>query len=219
MPILIQAQLPYASTAIATGTAAQQVQVNAAGTLAGLTAGNFVLPIPAEYPVGTTPIRLKAQGYVVKGTTSTLLLNFTWGKTIASQAAMFTAVASASLTGANPPVLPTNAYVWKMEQNIILDAVSQTASATGPGSGVSDGLGTGGIFVGAANVAITAGIPPTQLTTVPYNTTSQPSPQTGINQVVPVANSIYVGISFSNGTSETVAGAAFVITSFYAVVD
>jgi len=220
MAIISSAPVQFAATAQATGTAAQQVQVSTAGVTAGLTAGNFCLVIPAEFPVGFVPITIKARGYISKGTTGTTAIGLLWGKTQATAtAAMYTAVASASLTGANPPLV-ANTYPWAVDQKIYLDAASQTASAVGLGSGVSDGLGTGGMWIGAANVAIVAGVPPTQLTGVSYNLTSQPSPQTGINQVVPVANSLYVGIQFTNGTSEVVATTPqFVITSFYAVAD
>lgn len=221
MSIIAQAPVQFAVTTQATGTAAQQVQVSAAGVTAGLTAGNFTLGIPAEFPTGYVPITIKARGYFSRGTSSTVAIGLLWGKTQATAtAAMYTAVASASLTGANPPLV-ANTFPWAVDQKIYLDAASQTASAVGPGSGVSDGLGTGGMWIGAANVALVAGIPPTQLTAVSYNATNQPAPGNGLNQVVStVNNAIYIGIQFTNGTSEVVATTPqFVITSFYAVAD
>lgn len=218
MSIISQALLPYATTLVAAGTSAQQVQVNAAGTLAGVPAGNFVLPIPAEVLVGLAPITIKAQGYITKGVTSTVSIGFTWGKTIAgATAAMFTQVASASLTGANPPLV-ANTFPWQMEQKLILDAASQTASAFGPGGGASAGATTGGIWVGAAGVAISAGVPPTQLTGVTYNPTLLLP--TGGTVLPTLANAaIYIGISFTNATSDTTALGQFVITNFVAVQD
>lgn len=222
--IISQAMTAFQSTSVASGTSAQQVQFNSTfanqGPPAGLAAGNFVLPIPAEFPVGYVPIRIKASGYMAIATTSTVAVGLTWGKTQASQAAMFTPVASASSTGANPPVFPTNVYPWAVEQQIFLDANSQTASAVGPGSGASWGATTGGVWFGAAVCAITAGVPPTQLTSVTFNATNVTEPINGINSTPTLAaNCLFVGITFTNGTSDTTGKGQFVVTSFYAVAD
>ena len=217
--IIAQAPVALANTVVASGTSSIQLQY-ASSNSASLT-GNFCLALPANPKVGTAPIKIKAQGYVIKGVTGTITIGMTWGKTQATATtALFTAVASASLTGANPPVLPTNAYPWQMQQEVLLDATSQTASAIG-GPGPAGSTATAGtIWVGAATVAISAGIPPTQLATVGFNAASLPLPSTGINQSPTISNnSVFFGITYSSGTSDTSTLGQFVVTSFYAYQD
>lgn len=217
--IIAQAPVALANTVVAAGTSSIQLQY-LANNSAGLS-GNFVLALPANPKVGLAPIKIKAQGYVIKGVSGTTTIGLTWGKTqAAATTAMFTAAASASMTGANPPVLPTNAFPWQIQQEVLLDAVSQTASAVG-GPGPAGSTATAGtIWAGAATVAISAGIPPTQLATVGFNAFSLPALSTGINQSPTISNnSVFFGITYASGTSDTSALGQFVVTSFYAYQD
>jgi hypothetical protein len=217
--IIAQAPVALANTVVAAGTGSIQLQY-LANNSAGLT-GNFCLALPANPKVGLAPIKIKAQGYVIKGVTSTMSIGLTWGKTQATATtAMFTVVASASMTGANPPVLPTNAYPWQIQQEVLLDATSQTASAIGGPGPAGSTLNAGTIWVGAATVAIVAGVPPTQLTTVGFNAFSLPALSTGINQSpTSNANSVFFGLTYLNATSDTSTLGQFVVTSFYAQQD
>lgn len=222
MSIIAQAPVQFASFIAATGTSAQQFQVNAAGVAAGLTAGNFVLGIPAEYSVGYVPVTVKAQGYIALGVTSTVTIGMLAGATQATATtATYTGVASASLTGANPPVQPTNYFPFSVEQKVLFDAASQKAVVFGPGSGyqLTAGSALASIYVGAAGVNIAAGYP-TTISSLTYNPTSQPTPQNGINNVVTTVNNVlYFGLSVTFASSQTTANTAVNLVSFYAVAD
>ena len=220
MAIIASAPVVFASTAVAAGTGQQIVKNTAAGVTAGLNTGTnnyFLLTLPAAGILPGKPLRVVAQGRYNVVTTTTVAIGLSWAKYVdpnvtaagPTLADAFTAVASASLTGAAAPGL---SYAWQIQQDFICDSLSSSADSLGILSAILPDK----YFVGAAAVTpITIG---TQLTTVSYGLTSQPEPGTGINQSGPASKfAVSFGINFLNASDNTTANSTFVVESFYAV--
>lgn len=218
MAIIAQAPTAFASTAVLAGTSKQIVKVNAAGVTAGFgtnygTNQYFLLPIVAASMIPGRPFRVVARGYYNVVTTTTVAIGLQMAKWSTAAAGptvsdAFTAVASASLTGAAAPGL---AYAWAVDQSFICDNLGNVE-----GAGIMSAVLPGIYFVGAAAVApVTIG---TQLTSVDYGQQSLTSPLTGIVASQP-AYSVAFGINFLNASSNTTADSTFVVESFYAVQD
>jgi len=232
MAIVAQVAPQFASSAMAAGTAAQQVLNSAFAAnnspLLFPSGGNYVLQLLGSNLMVGTPITVKAQGFINRVVTGTFALGLTWGKTAASQAAMYTQVASASLTGS---AAPGTAFKWQVEQKLVLDSMTGTADAYGPGSGnITAGATNAWMWIGNAGVSIAAGYPPAQLTGVvfgPTQTQTQPNPGMlgnvslpepfQVTQAVTTGASLFIGLNFTNGTSDPTGG--FFVTDFYAVQD
>lgn len=222
MAIIASAPIQYASSAVVAGTAQQIVKINSTGTTAGFatgTSGYFLLNIPAGGLVANKPFQVCAQGYYNVVTTTTAAIGISWAKYVdpgvtaagPTMADAFTAVASASLTGA---AAPGTAYAWQIQMDMYLSTQSSTTDSLG----ILSAKLPNSYFVGAAAVTpVTIG---TQLTTVSYGLFSQPEPGTGINTTGPASKySLQFGVNFLNASSNTTADSTFVLTALYAKQD
>lgn len=173
--IIQQAPAAFAGLTVAAGTAAQVLQVNAAGVLAGLASGNFYLKGPASNELNQNPFRVIVSGTILAhGATQTVAVGLQWAAisaagVVGSLADTFTAVASGTLVAGTY-------YDFMIEQEFYGSALSSTLNVAGVASNTT-------VSVGGVPTAISTGIP-ASLALTNAAIASQTEPITGVNNTV-----------------------------------
>lgn len=173
------------------GTAAQTIQVSAAGVSAGLTAGNFYLDSPSSNLLNGQRFTITVVGWVkAHGATQTFAPGFQiypWNTSVAgartaSGTATFTPVASGTLVAGT-------FYNFAITQSFFGDASAQTLTCQAPT-----------VYVAGSPVTI---VTTASAVTVAYSSESQTEPITGINNSTnyPLAS---FTVTFANSVSDTV---------------
>ena len=191
MSIVAQAYTVYSSFTTLVAVTEQIIPVNAAGVLAGQTAGNLYMDGPSANQMNGKRFKVNLGGWVkAHGTSQTVKIGLLWQAWLGSvrtgsPADTFTTVASGTLTAGT-------FYDFVVEQEFFGEMNADTITAVLPS-----------VMIAGAAVTITsvtAALACTNLNTALFN---QPSPSTGY--ITPAVGYDYPAISFCASVLNSVA--------------